>query len=92
MRRKGAEGGSPVGSERKGIEGSAKAGVIDGKRVTTVEKCKFDAEVCGATFVNEPVVISGNIITARTWHDNAEWMREFMRQLNVAEMGREKVA
>ncbi len=87
-----AEAGLPVGSVCHGIEVLAKAGVIDGKRVTTVEKCKFDAEVCGGTFVNEPVVISGNIITARTWHDNAEWMREFMRQLNAAELGREKVA
>ena len=87
-----ASAGLPVGSVCHGIEVLATAGVIDGKPITTVEKCKFDAEVCGATFVDEPVVIAGNIITARTWHDNSEWMREFMRMLNAAELGREKVA
>ena len=86
------EAGLPVGSVCHGIEVLATAGVIDGKRVTTVKKCKFDAEVCGGIYVDEPVVISDNVITARTWHDNAEWMREFMRQLNQARVQREKVA
>lgn len=86
------EAGLPVGSVCHGIEVLATAGVIEGKRVTTVKKCKFDAEVCGGIYVDEPVVISGNVITARTWHDNAEWMREFMRQLNQARVEREKVA
>ncbi|MCY4109358.1 MAG: DJ-1/PfpI family protein, partial [Chloroflexi bacterium] len=86
------EAGLPVGSVCHGIEVLATAGVIEGKRVTTVKKCKFDAEICGGIYVDEPVVISGNVITARTWHDNAEWMREFMRQLNRARVEREKVA
>lgn len=73
--------GLPVGSVCHGIEILATAGVIRGKRITTVKKCKFDAEVVGATFVDEPIVVDGNIICARTWHDNHLWMREFMRQL-----------
>jgi hypothetical protein len=28
------------------------------------------------------VVVCGNIATARTWHDNWAWMREFMKLLN----------
>jgi putative intracellular protease/amidase len=28
------------------------------------------------------VVVSGNLVTARTWHDNAPFMREFMKMLN----------
>ena len=55
-----------------------------GKRITTVKKCRFDAEVVGATYVDEPVVVDGNIICARTWHDNHLWMREFMKKLNLA--------
>jgi hypothetical protein len=27
-------------------------------------------------------VVSGNIVTARTWHDNWAFMREFMKMLN----------
>src|SRR5439155_9942448 len=43
----------PVASVCHGIEIVAAAGVIRGRTVTTVPKCRFDAEVCGATFVNQ---------------------------------------
>ena len=72
----------PVASVCHGIEIIATAGVIKGRRVTTVSKCRFDAEVCGATFVDQEVVVSGNLVTARTWHDNYAFMREFMKLLN----------
>jgi protease I len=72
----------PVASVCHGIEILATADVIRGKTVTTVKKCRFDAEVCGAKFVDQEVVVSGNIVTARTWHDNHAWMREFMKMLN----------
>lgn len=72
----------PVASVCHGIEILATADVIRGKTVTTVKKCRFDAEVCGAKYVDQEVVISGNIVTARTWHDNHAWMREFMKILN----------
>src|SRR5262249_20132044 len=73
----------PVASICHGIEILAAAGVIRGKTVTTVLKCRFDAEACGATFVNQEVVVSGNLVTSRTWHDNHAFMREFMRLLNM---------
>jgi protease I len=71
----------PVASVCHGIEILATAGVIKGKLVTTVKKCRFDAEVCGAEFVDQEVVVSGNLVTARTWHDNHAFMREFMKLL-----------
>src|SRR5216684_439791 len=74
--------GLPVASVCHGIEILATAGVIRGKKITTVKKCRFDAEVVGATYLDEPVVVDDNIICARTWHDNHLWMREFMQQLN----------
>ena len=49
--------------------------------MATVPKCKFDVEVCGATFVNERCVRSGNMVSGRTWHDNPFFMGEFMRML-----------
>src|SRR5437773_2689709 len=73
-----------VASVCHGIEILATAGVLKGKTVTTVAKCRFDAEVCGATYVNQEVVVSGNIVTARTWHDNHAFMREYMRMLNAS--------
>ena len=77
--------GLPVASVCHGIEVLATANVIRGKTVTTVKKCRFDAEVCGAKFADQEVVVDGNIVTARTWHDNHAWMREFMKMLNRRE-------
>ncbi len=74
----------PVGSVCHGAEILAAADVIRGKRLTTVPKCKFDVEVCGGVFVDQPVVVTGNMVTARTWHDNYAFMREFMKLLNAA--------
>lgn len=75
------ENNVPVASVCHGIEIVAAAGVIQGKTVTTVRKCRFDAEVCGATFVDREVVVSGNLVTARTWHDSPAFMREFIKLL-----------
>src|SRR5207244_5259817 len=76
------ERGLPIGSVCHGIEIVAAAGVLKGRTATTVAKCRLDAEQGGATYVNQEVVVSGNLVTARTWHDNHAWMREFMRMLN----------
>src|SRR5262245_2423196 len=77
------ERGLPIASVCHGIEIIAAADVIGGKTVTTVAKCRFDAEGAGAEYVDREVVVSGNLITARTWHDNPAWMRECMKQLNA---------
>lgn len=74
--------GKPVASVCHGIEIVAAADVIRGRRVTTVAKCRYDAESAGATYLDEPVVIDGNLVTARTFWDNAPWMRAFIRMLN----------
>ena len=76
-----AAAGRPVGSICHGIEVLATAGVIRDRRITTVPKCRFDAEVCGATYVAAPVVVDGHIITARGARDGWQWMREFLKVL-----------
>jgi protease I len=76
--------GRPVGSVCHGIEVLATAGVIRGKRVTCVPKCRFDAEVCGATYVEAPVVVDGLLVTARGARDGWLWMREFLALLDRA--------
>ena len=72
----------PVASVCHGIEIIAAANCIQGRKVTTVAKCELDATTAGATYVDEPVVVDGNLVTARTWHDNTPFLREFMRLLN----------
>jgi len=79
------EAGRPIGSVCHGIEVLAMAGVIKDKRITTVPKCQFDAEVCGATYVDEPVVVDGRIITARGALDGWQWMREYLKVLESTE-------
>jgi protease I len=71
----------PVGCVCHGIEILAAAGVIEGRNVTTVGKCRYDAEFSGGHYEDEPVVVDGNLVTARTYWDSAPWMREFIRLL-----------
>src|SRR5690606_26006765 len=60
----------PVASVCHGIEIPAAANCLQGRKVTTVAKCELDATMMGATYVDEPCVVDGNLVTARTWHDN----------------------
>lgn len=71
----------PVACVCHGIEIVAAADVIRNREVTTVAKCKFDAEFSGATYLDQPVVVSGNLCTARTWHDSAPWMKTYVKML-----------
>ena len=71
----------PVASVCHGIEIIAAADVIRGREVTTVAKCALDCTLSGGIYVNREVVVSGNLVTCRTWHDNPAWMREYLRLL-----------
>ena len=79
-----AQAGRPIACVCHGIEILTAAGCIQGKTVTTVAKCALDAKQGGAKYVNQDVVIDGNIVTARTWHDNAPFLREFLKMLKAA--------
>lgn len=78
------EANKPVASVCHGVEILTAAGVIRGRRVTTVAKCQMDVEQGGGTYVNEPAVVDGPLVSARTWHDNAPLMRTFMARLREA--------
>ncbi len=75
------EAGKPVASVCHGAEILAASGMVRGRRMATVPKCRFDVEICGATFVDQGCVRDGNLVSARTWHDNALYMKEFVRML-----------
>ena len=78
------ETNKPVCSVCHGIEILTAADVIKGRTLTTVAKCQLDVEQGGAKYVNRDHVVDGHLVSARTWHDNAPLMREFMRMLNAA--------
>lgn len=73
--------GKPIACLCHGIEILTAADCIRGKRVTTVPKCAMDAEQGGATYVDQPVVVDGLLVTARGYQDNTGLLREFIRLL-----------
>jgi len=79
------EADKPVASVCHGIEIVAAADVIRGRKVTTVPKCALDCTFAGAEFVDQPVVVDGNLVCARTWHDNTPFMREYIKRLDAAQ-------
>ncbi|MCA9209326.1 MAG: DJ-1/PfpI family protein [Planctomycetales bacterium] len=74
--------GKPIACVCHGIEILTAADCIQGRTVTTVAKCALDARQGGAEYVDRESVIDGNLVTARTWHDSAPLMREFLRMLS----------
>jgi protease I len=71
----------PVAVVCHGVEIAAAAGVLRGRTLTTVAKCALDVTQFGGTYVDRPCVVDGNLVSARTWHDNTELLKQFMRLL-----------
>jgi protease I len=76
------QAGKPIACVCHGIEILTAAGIIGGRTVTTVAKCKLDAEQGGAKYVDQAVVVDGHFITSRVWMDNAHLMREFLKKFS----------
>ena len=74
--------GKPIACVCHGIEILAAAKCLKGRTVTTVAKCALDAEQGGARYVDQEVVVDGQLVTARTWHDNTALLREFVQCLH----------
>ena len=55
-----------------------------GRTLTTVAKCALDISQFGGTYENKPVIVDGNVVSARTYHDNTEFMKQFIRLLKAA--------
>jgi len=79
------DAGKPVAVVCHGIEIASAAGVLRGRTCTTVAKCALDAQQGGGQYVDRPAVRDGNLLTARTWHDYAPFMHEFMQMLKAAQ-------
>lgn len=75
------ETNKPVASICHGIEILAAADVIRGKRITTIPRCKLDAEFAGAVYVSEPLVIDQNLYCCRYKRECAGWMKAFCAAL-----------
>ena len=78
------EKNAPIASVCHGVEIPARADCVNGRRMATVPKAKFDLEICGGTFVDEPCVIDGNLISGRTFWDHGHYMGPWMKLLDEA--------
>ncbi|NNC87067.1 MAG: DJ-1/PfpI family protein [Akkermansiaceae bacterium] len=79
----------PIASVCHGVEIPARADRVRGRRMATVAKCRFDLEVCGGTFVDEPCVVDGNLVSGRTFHDNGRYLGAWMKLL-IEERGKRR--
>ena len=80
------EAKKPIACVCHGIEILTAADIIQGRTVTTVAKCALDAKQGGAEYVDRETVIDRNLVTARTWHDNTPFLKEFLRLLKEASL------
>ncbi len=74
----------PICSVCHGVEIPAHAGCVAGRRMATVPKCRFDLEVCGGVFVDEPCVVDGNLVSGRTYHDHGHYIGKWIALLEAA--------
>ncbi len=81
------ETNKPVASVCHGVEIPAYADCVRGRKMATVPKCKFDLEICGGTFVDEPCVVDGNLVSGRTFHDNGHYVGPWIELLEKARKG-----
>lgn len=73
----------PIASVCHGVEIPARADCVRGRRMATVAKCKFDLEVCGGIYVNEPCVVDRNLVSGRTFHDHGHYIGAWIKLLQA---------
>ena len=76
-----AESKKPIACLCHGIEILTAADCIRGKRFTTVPKCQLDGEQGGAIYVDEDVVVDGQLVTGRGYQQNTDVLKVFIRLL-----------
>jgi len=74
----------PIACVCHGVEIPSYADCVKGRRMATVPKCRHDLEICGGTFVDEPCVVDGNLVSGRTYHDNGHYIGPWMKLLDEA--------
>jgi protease I len=68
----------PVGTICHGPQVPAVYGLLEGRRTAAFPPLRGDMENAGATFVDAPDVVDGNMVSCRGWPDMPEWSRAFM--------------
>ncbi len=79
-----AEAGKPVGFICHAAWVPISAGLLKGRKATSVRAIRDDVVNAGATWLDEPVVVDGNLISSRTPADLPAFCRAFSAALAAA--------
>jgi protease I len=71
----------PVGTICHGPQVPAVYGLLRGRKTAAFGPLQGDMENAGATVVDAPDVVDGNMVSCRGWPDMPEWSRAFMAVL-----------
>jgi protease I len=74
----------PVGTICHGPQVPAVYGLLQGRRTAAFGPLTGDMENAGATVVDGPDVVDGNMVSCRGWPDLPEWSRAFIAVLERA--------
>ena len=74
----------PVGTICHGPQVPAVYGLLKGRTTAAFPPLHGDMENAGATVVDEPDCVDGNMVSCRGWPDMPEWSRAFMNVLERA--------
>jgi deglycase len=74
----------PVGTICHGPQVPAVYGLLRGRRTAAFPPLAGDMENAGATVVDAPDVVDGNMVSCRGWPDMPAWSRAFMAVLDRA--------
>lgn len=69
----------PLGAMCHGPQLLYAARNVAGRRIAAYHGIRADVEAAGGTFVDEPVVVDGTLVTSRGWPDLPFFMPEFLR-------------
>ena len=79
--------GKPVAAICHAPQILAAAGVMKGRRMTSYIAVRPEVENNGGVWVDEEVVVDGNLVTSRAWPNNPAWMREFIKLVKARANG-----
>ena len=86
------ESGKPVGSICHGPQLLISANVLEGRTITSVNKIRDDITNAGAHYVDEALVIDGNLITSRVPGDLPQFNDALARAIGLGQTSMANVA
>ena len=72
----------PLGAMCHGPQAVWAAASMQGRKMTCYHGIRPDLELAGATFLDQPTVIDGKLVTARGWPDLPHFMPKFLSVLS----------